>query len=56
MIVLNPAGALSQAINSVLGAKVIKSAKADLVLKRYKPANNEPGLETMIGIQFNFRF
>lgn len=56
MIVLNPAGALSQAINSVLGAKVIKSAKADLVLKRYKPSNNEPGLETMIGIQFNFRF
>jgi hypothetical protein len=56
MIVLNPAGALSDAINSVLGAKVIKRAKADLVLKRYKPVSHEPGLETMIGIQFNFLF
>jgi hypothetical protein len=56
MIVLNPAGALSDAINSVLGAKVIKSAKADLVLKRFKPVNHEPGLSTMIGIQFNFLF
>ncbi len=56
MIVLNPAGALSDAINSVLGAKVIKDAKADLVLKRYRPVLHEPGLKTMIGIQFTFLF
>lgn len=56
MIVLNPAGALSDAINSVLGAKVIKSAKADLVLKRYRPTGFEPGLKTMIGIKFTFLF
>jgi hypothetical protein len=56
LLILNPAGALSGAINSVLGSKVIKSAKADLVLKRYRPSINEPGLSTMIGIQFNFQF
>lgn len=56
MIVLNPAGALSESINSMLGSKVIKSAKADLVLKRYKPNDNMPGLSTMIGIQFTFLF
>lgn len=56
MIILNPAGALSDAINSFLGAKVLKRAKADLVLKRYKPVIHEPGVETMIGIQFNFQF
>lgn len=57
LIVLNPAGAFSEAVNSALGSKVIKNAKADLVLKRYRPFKDSGALESnFIGIQFSFQF
>lgn len=57
LIILNPAGAFSDAVNKALGSRVIKSAKADLVLKRYSPdKNNESAYANFIGIQFSFRF
>ncbi len=57
LIILNPAGAFSDAVNKALGSRVIKSAKADLVLKRYSPdKNNESSYSNFIGIQFTFQF
>lgn len=57
LIILNPAGAFSDAVNKALGSRVIQSAKADLVLKRYSPdRNNESMQANFIGIQFSFRF
>ncbi len=57
MIILNPAGALSDAVNTALGAKIIQNAKADLVLKRYRPLREADSLQSnFVGIQFSFRF
>lgn len=57
LIILNPAGAFSDAVNRALGSKVIQSAKADLVLKRYTPDKSNEALQSnFIGIQFSFRF
>lgn len=57
LIILNPAGAFSEAVNSALGSRIIKNAKADLVLKRYRPFRDSDALQSnFIGIQFSFQF